>query len=173
MSATNFSGEEDTDDDRSGDTGGRHWLIVGDDESSPQIGVPAPNKLTIRLVHKKTKVEKFAQFRKMRENEIDWNNKSHIKAVSMWHRQYFRRNAFPLKKKNIAYTPDEDDFLIIMHRKIKNAASGSTRIKAPAPATILDAFNHFFAFKTRTSAYGTLIPTRKSRDEKSFNAKLN
>jgi hypothetical protein len=65
--ATNFSGEEDTDDDRSGDTGGRHWVIVGNDESSPQIGVPAPNKLTIRLVHKKTKFGKFAQFRKIRE----------------------------------------------------------------------------------------------------------
>jgi hypothetical protein len=91
----------------------------------------------------------------------------------MWRRQYFRRNAFPLKKKNIAYTPDEDAFLIIMHRKIKHAASGSTPIKAPAPAAILNTFNHFFAFKTRTSAYGTLIQTRKPRDEKSFSAKLN
>jgi hypothetical protein len=145
---TASSNEEDADDESDGDTGGHHWIIVGDDESSPQIGVRAPNKLTIRLVHKTTKMEKVAQFKKLREDEIDWNNKQHIKAISMWRRQYFRRNAFPLKKKNVVYTPDEDAFLMIMHCKIKDAASGSTSIKAPATVAILNEFNHFFAFKT-------------------------
>lgn len=150
-----------------------NWDLIDDDTSSPKVGIPAPNKLKIHLIHKTSKEEKISFFKKIKKDEIDWNNNAHIRAISTWRRQYFRRNAFARKKANVIYMPDEEAFLLLMYQKIKATAAGPVAIQAPGPALVLEAFNSFFTSKIIQDKQGKSLPPRAPRDEKSFSAKLN
>ncbi|KAF2791944.1 hypothetical protein K505DRAFT_363366 [Melanomma pulvis-pyrius CBS 109.77] len=165
------SGEDDSEIDE--DVAEGKWDLIGDDTSSPKVGIPAPNKLKIHLIHKTSKEETISFFKKIENDEIDWSNNVHIQAISTWRRQYFRRKAFPKTKTNVIYEPDEEAFLLLMHHKIKATAAGPASIQAPGPALILKAFNSFFASKIIKDKHGKSLPPRAPRDEKSFSAKLN
>ncbi|KAF2689847.1 hypothetical protein K458DRAFT_483416 [Lentithecium fluviatile CBS 122367] len=161
----------DKESDHQSNEGG--WELVTGDVSSPTQGTPANEKLTIHLRHTISKEEKKFEFTNIRREDIDWTNHEHIKIIAHWRRQILRRGGFEKKKVNILYTPNEDAWLELFHKKLKLAAQKGHAIEMPSIPMIGESFNRFFAGKVFQDTNGKILPPREAREMTSFQGKFN
>ena len=154
-------------------TYGRKWELLGGDTLSPRTGQATPEKLTIRLRNIGTQQCEIHSFQKIPPEDIDWSNKKHIQEISRWRSEILRHHGLSLKRVNVMYTPEEDDWLILFHKKLKAVVETGRTVKMPGPVPTMEAFNNYFEGRILETSGGDRLPPRQARDETSLKGKLS
>jgi hypothetical protein len=149
------------------------WTVVDGVADALRIGQAAPEQLTIRLRCSIIDEIQTHTFKKLTPCSIDWSNKHHIREISKWRNGVFRQYGIPLRCQHIAYLPEETDYLLLLHKKIKAAVEAGHNIKIAGPVPITEAFNKFFVGKVLLDEDGEEQPPREMREEISIKGKLN
>lgn len=77
-----------------------------------------------------------------------------------------------LRKAQNVFVPEEDEWLLLFHKKVKGTVEAGFRIKMPGPISVLHAFNEFFEGKALQNESGHTLPPRQRRDINSMRGKL-
>ncbi|KAF2874364.1 hypothetical protein BDV95DRAFT_604550 [Massariosphaeria phaeospora] len=157
---------------------GCEWVLIGDDFSSPELGIPAPKKLVVHFRHKITKKDEVHIYSKKHGVSLDWNNTQHIQLVHNWRRRLFRTKGMVPIKETSTYAPDEEAYLELFYEKVKatiiaeQKKSNGASIILPHITAIAKVFNSFFMGKILKDQKGHDLPPRKFREYPSFKNKI-
>ncbi|KAJ4371097.1 hypothetical protein N0V83_004313 [Neocucurbitaria cava] len=149
------------------------WEVEGGDTDTVRIGTAAPEKLTIRLRNADSRGVKTLAFRKFPHEEIEWSNKAHIQEISKWRSQTFRRHGIAPKSLYMPYSPEEDAWLVLYHKKLKATVEAGNIVKLPGPVPTTEAFNRFFEGKVQKDGDGIDQPPHPAREETSIKGKIS
>jgi hypothetical protein len=109
------------------------WDVLKDNIAPPQLGQPAPEKLSIRIQQRKTGKLETHTFQGISTHFLNWDNEEHIRAISEWPLQIFRSRGLGLRKPGVMYSPIEDKWLLLSRRKLKAVVEAGHLIKSPGP----------------------------------------
>jgi hypothetical protein len=73
----------------------------------------------------------------------------------------------------VMYTPLEDAWMTLFHRKLRATIEAGHAIKLPGPVSVMEVFNTFFQGKVLKDANGHGLGTRTARDVISIRGKLD
>jgi hypothetical protein len=132
-----------------------------------------PAKLTIKKRHLASGESKKFNFKAIPFRDIDWNNRTHIQQIREWRATIFRQNHFSTKKVYVWFTPAEDAWLMLHHRKIRAAIEAGHDVKILGPALIAEAFNAFFSGKVYLDETGNDMAPRPPREADSIRGKFS
>jgi hypothetical protein len=133
------------------------WELISGNADSPRTGNKTPDKLHIRIWHIITGQNVKFSFKGMPHEDINWNNRSHIQQIINWRTTIFLQRHFNTKKAHVNYSPVEDAWLMLHHRKIRGAIEAGHELKTPGPTLIVEAFNAFFRGKVFTDEAGDVV----------------
>jgi hypothetical protein len=77
-----------------------------------------------------------------------------------------------VKRTHTPYLPEEEAWLILLHKKLKLVIEAGYNIRFLGPTSVMDSFNEFFLGKVLQGADGWEQPPREARDEISIKGKL-
>lgn len=77
-----------------------------------------------------------------------------------------------IKKAKALYHPDENAWLLLLHKKVKAAVEAGRKIRVPGPVPLTLAFNAFFEGRVLQDERGMDLPPREAREEASIKAKI-
>ncbi|RMZ74490.1 hect-domain-containing protein [Pyrenophora seminiperda CCB06] len=151
----------------------KEWELFGDSTRPPRLNFAAPTKLVIRLRNTSTSEQKTLTFPNMERKDIDWTSAAHITEITKWRNETLLRNGINIQQQNLPYTPTEDAWLNILHRKLRGAVEAGHMFKCPTHDHMREAFNAHFEGKTLKAADGMDAPPRTSRSVSGFAQKLS
>ena len=148
------------------------WELVEGNIEPPHISYVSPQKLVIKLRNLSTGELKTLTFPNMEHEDIDWTSRVHIVMISQWRNETFLRHGLDCKKHQVAYTPMEDAWLNLLHRKLQGTVEAGHVFKFPGPVPVMEAFNAYFEGKILKAADGNDTPPRSARNLSSMRSKL-
>lgn len=149
------------------------WEVVDGNIDAPRTGNKSVHKLTIKLRNNATGESKTITYTDVEHDDIDWKSKPQIVAITQWRTDVFRGHGIDTKKATYPYTPLEDAWMTLFHRKLRATIDAGHVIKLPGPVPVMDAFNTFFEGKVLKDANGADAPSRPQRDVSSIRGKLD
>ncbi|KAI4677300.1 uncharacterized protein J4E88_007108 [Alternaria novae-zelandiae] len=149
------------------------WEVVDGNIDAPRTGNKSVHKLTIKLHNNVTGESKTVTYTDVEEDDIDWKSKPQIVAITQWRTNVFKQHGIGTKKAAYPYTPLEDAWMTLFHRKLRATIDAGHVIKIPGPVSVMEAFNAFFEGKVLKDANGADAPSRPQRDVSSIRGKLD
>jgi hypothetical protein len=164
--------EAETSDNTSSDEIGS-WILLEGNVDAPRTGNVSPHKLTIRLRNTMTDERRTLTYTDVEHDEVDWKSKQQIAAITRWRTGVFHEHGINTKKNVLMYTPLEDAWMTLFHRKLRATIEAGHNIKLPGPSNIMVPFNAFFEGKTLKDTNGEAVGPRPARDATSIRGKLD
>ncbi|KAI4908165.1 hypothetical protein J4E90_008789 [Alternaria incomplexa] len=149
------------------------WEVVDGNIDAPRTGNKSVHKLTIKLHNNVTGESKTVTYTDVEQDDIDWKSKPQIVAITQWRTDVFKQHGIGTKKAAYPYTPLEDAWMTLFHRKLRATIDAGHVIKLPGPVSVMEAFNAFFEGKVLKDANGADAPSRPQRDVSSIRGKLD
>ncbi|KAI4654250.1 uncharacterized protein J4E78_007295 [Alternaria triticimaculans] len=149
------------------------WEVVDGNIDAPRTGNKSVHKLTIKLHNNVTGESKTVTYTDVEQDDIDWKSKPQIVAITQWRTDVFKQHGIGTKKAAYPYTPLEDAWMTLFHRKLRATIDAGHVIKIPGPVSVMEAFNAFFEGKVLKDANGADAPSRPQRDVSSIRGKLD
>jgi len=149
------------------------WEVVDGNIDAPRTGNKSVHKLTIKLHNNVTGESKTVTYTDVEQDDIDWKSKPQIVAITQWRTDVFKQHGIGTKKAAYPYTPLEDAWMTLFHRKLRATIDAGHVIKIPGPVSVMEAFNAFFDGKVLKDANGADAPSRPQRDVSSIRGKLD
>ena len=149
------------------------WELLEGTTDAPRINNVSPDKLFIKLRNTSTAELKTLTFSNMEHEDIDWNSRAHVTVISQWRNEAFLRHGLELKKQVVVYTPSENAWLDLLHRKLRGTVEAGHVFKLPGPVPVTEAFNEYFEGRVVKAADGEDAPPRSARNQYSVRTKLN
>jgi hypothetical protein len=145
------------------------WEILdGDSRSRLEVGVEAPNRLTLKFRHRIDARKKPAEHTYSKPaDQVDWNDKTQIRDINRWRRQIFSRTMkFPSRANKSPFAPFEEAFMEVMLEALQRVPGNAT---LPHQTKIFEAFNEFFQDRDDlTDAKGNKLAPREERESTSL-----
>jgi len=138
----------------------------------PHINYASPQKLIIKLCNLFTAELKTLTFPNMEHEDIDWTSRAHMIMVCQWRNEIFLRYGLDCKKHQVAYTPMENAWFNLLHRKLQGTVEAGHIFRFPGPVPVMEAFNAYFEGKILKAADGNDTPPRSARNLVSMKSKL-
>jgi hypothetical protein len=148
------------------------WELVNGIADTARIGQAEPEKLTIQLRNSATGEVVTYKLTTLSPHSINWTDKAHIQEISRWRTTIFRQHDIPPRRHNIAYLPEEVDYLLLLFKKIKAVVEAGHNVKIPGGVPITEEFNKFFVGKVLKDEHGADLPPREMREVLSIHSKL-
>ncbi|RYN18215.1 hypothetical protein AA0112_g11672 [Alternaria arborescens] len=161
-----------TSDDTSSDEIAK-WVLLEGNVDAPRTGNVLPHKLTIKLRNTMTDERKTLTYTDVEHDEVDWKSKQQIAAIIRWRTGVFHEHGINTKKNVLIYTPLEDAWMTLFHRKLRAIIEAGHMIKLPGPSNIMVPFNAYFEGKTLKDTNGETVGPRPARDATSIRGKLD
>lgn len=161
-----------TSDDTSSDEIGT-WILLEGNVDAPRTGNVSPHKLTIKLRNTMTDERKTLTYTEVKHDEVDWKSKQQIATIITWRTGIFHEHGINTKKNVLMYTPLEDAWMALFHRKLRATIEAGHIIKLPGPSNIMVPFNAYFEGKTLKDTNGEAVGPRPARDATSIRGKLD
>lgn len=134
------------------------------------LGQRDESMLRMPCTNIKTNKDQEQHFRKIKQSEIDWNNRLHITEINNWRNQIYTRAGMKVKEVNV-WLPDEELWIeLYLHLSI--AETRKRGILQPAITAIGRAFQRFFVDRILTDKHGEVVQ-RKQRAHNAFASKFN
>ncbi|KAH8642401.1 hypothetical protein IG631_05343 [Alternaria alternata] len=149
------------------------WLLLEGNVDAPRTGNVSPHKLTIKLRNTMTDERKIVTYTEVKHDEVDWKSKQQIAAITRWRTSVFHEHGISTKKNVLMYTPLEDAWMTLFHRKLRATIEAGHIIKLPGPTNIMVPFNAYFEGKTLKDTNGEAVGPRPARDAISIRGKLD
>jgi hypothetical protein len=148
------------------------WELISGIADTARIGQAEPEKLTIHLRNSATGEVVTHKLATLSPHFINWTDKAHIQEISKWRTSIFRQHDIPSRRHNIAYLPEEVDYLLLLFKKIKAVVEAGHNVKIPGGVPITEEFNKFFVGKVLKDEHGADLPPREMREVLSIHSKL-
>ena len=148
------------------------WELVEGNIEPPHINNVSPQKLVIKLRNLSTAELKTRTFPNMEHEDIDWTSRAHIVMICQWRNETFLRHGLDCKKHQVVYTPMEDAWFNLLHRKLQGSVEAGHMFRFPGPVPVMEAFNAYFEGKILKAADGNDTPPRSARNLTSMKSKL-
>ncbi|CAN9080113.1 unnamed protein product [Alternaria alternata] len=149
------------------------WVLLEGNVDAPRTGNVSPHKLTIKLRNTMTDERKILTYMEVEHDEVDWKSKQQIAAITRWRTCVFHEHGISTKKNVLMYTPLEDAWMTLFHRKLRATIEADHMIKLPGPSNIMVPFNAYFEGKTLKDTNGGAVGPRPARDATSIRGKLD
>ncbi|CAN9200613.1 unnamed protein product [Alternaria alternata] len=149
------------------------WVLLEGNVNAPRTGNVSPHKLTIKLRNTMTDERKTLTYTEVEHDEVDWKSKQQIAAIIRWRTGVFHEHGINTKKNVLMYTPLEDAWMTLFHRKLRATIEAGHMIKLPGPSNIMVPFNAYFEGKTLKDTNGEAVGRRPARDATSIQGKLD
>jgi hypothetical protein len=149
------------------------WILLEGNVDAPRTGNVSPHKLTIKLRNTMTDERKTLTYMDVEHNQVDWKSKQQIAAIIRWRTSVFHEHGINTKKNVLMYTPLEDTWMTLFHRKLRATIEAGHMIKLPGPSNIMVPFNAYFEGKTLKDTNGEAVGPRPARDATSIRGKLD
>jgi hypothetical protein len=114
----------------SSDGAGR-WELLEGNIDAPRTGNISIPKLFIKLRHTETGETKTVTYTDVEHEAIDWKSKQQVAAIGQWRIGVFQQHGINTKKDMIVYTPLEDAWMTLFHRKLMPASTRATSSRSP------------------------------------------
>ena len=149
------------------------WILLEGNVDAPRTGNVSPHKLTIKLRNTMTDERKTVTYTEVKHDEVDRKSKQQIAAITRWRTGVFHEHGINTKKNVLMYTPLEDAWMTLFHRKLRATIEADHMIKLPGPSNIMVPFNAYFEGKTLKDTNGGAVGPRPARDATSIRGKLD
>jgi hypothetical protein len=147
------------------------WELLEGNTDAPRTSNVSVHKLTIQLHNTATGESKTLAYTQAKD--INWTSRPQVTAITQWRTDVFHEHGLNTKKNVIVYTPLEDAWMTLFHRKLRATIEAGHLVKIPGPASVLVAFNAYFEGRALRDANGEDVGPRPSRDAISIRGKLD
>jgi hypothetical protein len=120
-----------------------------------------------------TSESKTLVYTDVKHEDIDWTSRSQITAITQWRTDVFHNHDINTKKSMVMYTPLEDAWMTLFHRKLRATIEAGHAVRLPGPVSVMEVFNTFFQGKVLEDTNGDEVGTRTARDVISIRGKLD